>query len=301
MAADLGEGDLDRPATDEPAQNVERVGIEIGAEKGLRLEFALRVTHQDIADGNPAAGVVPYGGGGDDLEHPFAPAISSVTSRRRFLLGLTRRCFSVGCRLPTTGGRPALPGTRFGAGLCSAASSRRRVIMVSHGRTSLSRSMAAKLASPTPMMRRCGSQSAAWIKTCLPQSVSFLCWRLPGLCSCQYRSEGARTVRNGKAQQRPAQGIFRQQHEREPAQAARLDEVAMRRAHRISIDATNLDPRSPSPFYGIVEADHHRIVVANEGIDEQAEQAAREPRLEPYVPVEHAVIVGKMRDLIEPQ
>ena len=165
------------------------------------------------------------------------------------------------------------------------------------GRTSLSSSIAAKLASPTPMMRRCGNQNAAWISTCLPQSVSFLCWRLPDFCSSQYRSEGARTVRNGSAQHRPAQGILRQQHEREPAQAARLDEVTMRGADRISIDATSLDPRSPSPFDGVIEADHHRVVVGDEGVDQQAEQAARQPAAGPCVAVEHTVIVGKLRDV----
>src|ERR1700691_926323 len=39
------------------------------------------------------------------------------------------------------------------------------------------------------------------------QSVSLLCGRFPALFSCQYRSEGAGTVRNGKAQYRPAQAI----------------------------------------------------------------------------------------------
>jgi len=46
--------------------------------------------------------------------------------------------------------------------------------MVTQGRTSFSRSIEAKLVSPTPMMRRSGSQRAAWIRICLPQSVSFI-------------------------------------------------------------------------------------------------------------------------------
>jgi hypothetical protein len=33
MAEDLGERDLDRPAADKPAQNVERFCIEVGAKK----------------------------------------------------------------------------------------------------------------------------------------------------------------------------------------------------------------------------------------------------------------------------
>jgi hypothetical protein len=98
--------------------------------------------------------------------------------------------------------------------------------------------MAAKLASPMPMIRRCGSQSAAWIRTCLPQSVSFLCWRLPDWCWCQYRFKGAMTVRTGVPNTaRPKDG---QQHEREPAQAARLNEVTVRRTDRVSIDAMSL-------------------------------------------------------------
>src|SRR5208337_5162047 len=68
MAADFGEGDFDRPATHEPAEDVERVGIKVGAEKCLRFEFAHWIAHQDITDGNAVAGMVPYGGAGDDLD-----------------------------------------------------------------------------------------------------------------------------------------------------------------------------------------------------------------------------------------
>ena len=97
MATDLGESDLDRPAADEPAQNVERVRIKVGAEKGLRLEFARRVTDQNVADGNAPTGMVPYGGARDDLDIRSPRPYHPVTSRRRQrVFGLTRRCFSVG-------------------------------------------------------------------------------------------------------------------------------------------------------------------------------------------------------------
>src|ERR1700712_6138128 len=179
MAANFCEGDLDRPAADEPAQTVERVCIEVGAEKGLRLEFARRVADQDVADGNASAGMVPHGGGGDDLEHPFATAVPSRHQQTPpTCLWIDQALLQCGLTFADNRRAPGLPGMRFGAGLWSAASSRRRVIMVTHDRTLLSRSMAAKLASPTPMMRRCGNQSGAWIRTCLPP-VSFLCWRLP--------------------------------------------------------------------------------------------------------------------------
>ena len=51
MAADLGEGDLDAPATNEPAQDVARIGREIGAQEGLRAELILAVAYQHVADG----------------------------------------------------------------------------------------------------------------------------------------------------------------------------------------------------------------------------------------------------------
>jgi hypothetical protein len=39
VTADFGEGDLDGPTADEPAKDVDWVGIKIGAQKGLRLEL----------------------------------------------------------------------------------------------------------------------------------------------------------------------------------------------------------------------------------------------------------------------
>ena len=66
----------------------------------------------------------------------------------------------------------------------------------------------------------------------------------------------------------PGPGNLRQQHKRKPAQAARLDEVAMRGADRISVDAACLDLRSPAPFNGVVKADHDRFIAGDEGVDE---------------------------------
>src|ERR1700712_1884446 len=74
----------------------------------------------------------------------------------------------------------------------------------------------------------------------------------------------------------------------------------MRGADRIPIDTACFDPRSPSPFYSVVKADHDRLIAADEGIHEQAEQLARQPAAGPDVTVKHAVIFGKVPDLIEP-
>ena len=45
MSAHLGKGHLDGPAPNEPADNVEWIGLEIGTEKALRLELAIAITH----------------------------------------------------------------------------------------------------------------------------------------------------------------------------------------------------------------------------------------------------------------
>ena len=68
MTADFGEGHLDGPAADEPAKDVERIGIEISAQKSLWLEFTGDVANQHIADRHEAAGMVPDGGAGNDLQ-----------------------------------------------------------------------------------------------------------------------------------------------------------------------------------------------------------------------------------------
>src|ERR1700760_5060646 len=75
MTADFGKGDLDGPAADEPAKDVERVGVEIGAQESLWLEFIGNVANQYIADRHQAAGGVPDGGAGNDLQEPPAAAL----------------------------------------------------------------------------------------------------------------------------------------------------------------------------------------------------------------------------------
>src|SRR5690242_21824773 len=75
MATDLGEGDLGAPAASKPAQDIERIGGEIGAQEGLRAELALAVAHQHVADRDVVAGMRPDGGAADDLDRALGAAI----------------------------------------------------------------------------------------------------------------------------------------------------------------------------------------------------------------------------------
>ncbi len=66
VAADFGEGDLGAPAANEPAQDIEWICREIGAQKGLWAELILAVAHQHVADRDVVTGMRPDGGVADD-------------------------------------------------------------------------------------------------------------------------------------------------------------------------------------------------------------------------------------------
>ena len=61
---------------------------------------------------------------------------------------------------------------------------------------------------------------------------------------------------HGPASPRPWNGNHG--HEREPAQAARLDEMTMRGAHWVAIDAARGNLAAPAAFDRVVDPDHHR-------------------------------------------
>src|SRR5215208_4423627 len=85
-----------------------------------------------------------------------------------------------------------------------------------------------------------------------------------------------------------------EQHERQPAQTRRLDEVTMRGADRIAIDAACRNPCAPSALERIVETDHHRSC-RHEGPDQRREQTASNLAAGPAVPIEYPMISGEGR------
>src|SRR3954462_12744359 len=79
MAAGFLEGGLDAPAADEPAQDVHRVGVQVGAQEGLWLFLTLWIAHQHPADRHLHAGMMPERGAGGDVEAAFGAAIPTLT------------------------------------------------------------------------------------------------------------------------------------------------------------------------------------------------------------------------------
>src|SRR5919112_2803056 len=113
MATDLGEGDLGAPAASKPAQDIERIGCEIGAQEGLRAELLLAVAHQHVADRDVVAGMRPDGRTTDDLDLALCAAIPACNlqavpacAAARQLLRQARQAATEDAR--STDPRPAL-------------------------------------------------------------------------------------------------------------------------------------------------------------------------------------------------
>ncbi len=85
----------------------------------------------------------------------------------------------------------------------------------------------------------------------------------------------------------------------EPAQSARLDEVALARPHRVAIDPFGCDLRPPAPFNRVIHPHHHDGVGRHEGGDQEAEQDPTEGVTRPARPVEHPMIILELRFVAE--
>src|ERR1700730_6307042 len=76
MVAAFLERDLELPARDEPLEDIDRSGSEIGAEEGLRCKLAARIAGQHPSDGHGGeAAVVPDRGAGGDLDETIGAAV----------------------------------------------------------------------------------------------------------------------------------------------------------------------------------------------------------------------------------
>ena len=84
MRADFANRHLQLPAQDEPGDDLQRIGVEVGAEQGLRRECAARGADEHPADGDGRqAGVVPDGGLREDLDAALRRAVPARHGQRR--------------------------------------------------------------------------------------------------------------------------------------------------------------------------------------------------------------------------
>ena len=128
------------------------------------------------------------------------------------------------------------------------------------------------------------------------QVVSVL-WRL-SLASLQ-RAEGARTVKNGSAQVRLAQGIGTASISDSQRRPLVLCEVALGGADRIAIDAAGLDPCTPAALDAVVDPDHH-LALGQQPLDDRQQQAPCDGAPIPAGPAQHLVVALEARIIRQP-
>src|SRR4051812_28131324 len=76
MGASLLEGNLDLPAQNEPADDLDRIALRVGAQQGLRREAAEGIAQQHPAEGNDrSSAMTPHGRGRAKLHHAISFAI----------------------------------------------------------------------------------------------------------------------------------------------------------------------------------------------------------------------------------
>jgi len=211
------------------------------------------------------------------------------------VFGLFRTALSFGKGSPFRGGRPRWPGRRARAGLNRLASSRNRVIMQTRRWTAASSSRAANPLSPTKISVRSGNQRLVCRIACRAQAVRVLC-RLPW--AWLHRAEGARMVRNGSPSPCGPRN-WHDHHQRQPAQAAGLDEVSLRGADGITIDAARADPSAPAALDRVIDADHHRPG-GQQAVQHMEQQSPGQRACIPARPVQDLMIAAEAGVIAQP-
>ncbi|HZG52033.1 MAG TPA: hypothetical protein VEZ40_07850 [Pyrinomonadaceae bacterium] len=125
----------------------------------------------------------------------------------------------------------------------------------------------------------------------LPRPLGQLLMRMPAIC----------VVALGRAQasqhgQRPDSFSPRdthRQHQAEPTQTARTDEVGVRRAHRVAVDPFSRDAFSTPPLDSVIDGKDERAL-RRQLLDEQRKQAARGRQRRPPRAVQDAMVSLKV-------
>ena len=299
MGAAFLEGDLQLPARDEPLEDIDGSGVEIGAEEGLRWSSpsgSRTSSHRIGTGGKPPwyQTAVPVASSTMRLVRPYQRA---TVWRCQTVLGSCSTWLSLARRLPldrrssaarTSGrcggiktgveaqpgddadiasdGGEELDGGKRGVADDDDAAARQPAVDLQSG-----------LAGP--VQQRLGR---AW---------------LAGIEALGRRKHGEK----GQAHDAAGPRYVDQQLRGQPAQATGLDEVSLGGADRVTIDAAGADLVPPAPLDGVVDANDHGGIGAEEAGDQQAQQPACDRARRPHRPVQHAMVDREVVLLLPPE
>lgn len=75
---------LDLPPTDKPSEDVAGASVEVGGEKGLRLELAFGIADEKPTDRHRRhAAAIPHGGAAGDLDEPVGSTVPETDAVAR--------------------------------------------------------------------------------------------------------------------------------------------------------------------------------------------------------------------------
>lgn len=283
MAANLGEGDLHGPTSNEPAQHHERIGLQVGAQQALRREGAVRIAHQNPADRNLLAGVVPQGRAGSDVQLALLAAIpagdpDAPPSGGGVVQALRQRRQS-GSRHPGPFYRAWRP--RWGrfeqAGVQTQARDDGKM------GPQVAQQFDGRVAAVGDRDYGTVGHPAPDLEQGLACPIDQLLVAPSGLPGEPFRGR-----QGAQERQRPDSSGPRnrdQQHDHHPAQTAGLDEMPEAGAHRVAVDAVGLDLRPPAALDRLVDANDVGLLWHEAG-DQEREQALRDGTARPAVPIE---------------
>ena len=246
------------PALDKPADDLQRLLRQVGAEQRLRIEAAAGIAQQYPADRHDRhAAVTPDGGIRADFHHAVALAIPAGHDNPLPAGGLVGQHLGQGRQALALGPRPS-----DGAGWAR----RSRPVK---GRIKPQAGDAGDLLPQQGGQELERGEAAVAHHDQMPAPVGQLLVPPPVLAAVALRGGEGRQER--QCPDPPGPGNQHQQHETEPAQATRLDEVSVAGADRVAVDALGADALAAPTLDRVVEPKQHRPR-RQEGVQQKSQQ-----------------------------
>ena len=291
VGADFSEGYFQLPTQHKPLDDLDGIGVGVGAEQGLGLEPGLGVADQHPADGyRRLAGDVPEGGVGGQCHGAGMAAIPGHRRCGPGGVGMMQQLYQGGLSGADDAGPSPLTGLagwrrmvetgiqtqagdetyRLGQGAAALEQVQGGIGAVAyHHQVSVRQ-------PPSQLQDQLSGPIGEFLGLASPSSVV-------GLRGCQDREQG-------QGPHPVCPGDLSQPHQGYPAQTAGLDHVAPMGTGRVSVGPFGLDARTSAPLQGLVDAKHQGAVARGEVLQQQPQQDARRPSRRPHRTVEHFVV-----------
>ena len=291
---------LHTPTSHKPGQDLQRRVVRIGTDKGLRIKLTLGGACQYPANQDRlVARFVPNAGLSVDLKLSFANSVPMLDLQFCPLrLWIIQTLLRRRAARPFHSWSPILSGFPFRSwipqlgvysqscnqtGIRHAADTTKQI---QHGKAAIADKDQLTIRQPT-------SDQLNDLPSPLDQALMLS----SSLSMVAFRRTQSRQERQGPDRFGPRD--LDQQHAAKPTQAAGLDEVRMRRSHRVAVDTFGFDLIAAPPLDRIVEA-QDQFASRGEGLNQQSQQESAGFQGRPSRTVQGSMVVGEATFLAQP-